>query len=103
MGSNHTLRPSEGGTVTRGSAHAVDLSPGSGKPLASGTSPRGSGGRGSVELAQRCTRVLPEAPNEGPHRLALGDGLPRVEPVTVSTVPLAGGCSATFRPAMESA
>jgi hypothetical protein len=59
--------------------------------------------RPSAELAQCCARVLPEAPNEGPHRLALGDGLPRVEPMTVSTVPFAARCSATFSAAVEAA
>src|SRR5580693_2773739 len=59
--------------------------------------------RPSAELAQCCARVLPEAPNEGPHRLALGDGLPRVEPMTVGAVALAAGCTATFSAAVEAA
>src|SRR5580658_6221522 len=65
---------------------------------ASGTSSRGSGARGCVEVAQRHARVLPEAPNEFPHRLALFDGLPRVEPATIGAVPLAAGCAATTAP-----
>jgi hypothetical protein len=59
--------------------------------------------RPSGELPQRCMRGLPETPNEGPHHLALGDGLPRVEPMTIGAVPLAAGCATTFSAAVEAA
>ncbi len=59
--------------------------------------------RGCDDRAQRSARVLPKAPNKAPQRLALGNGLASVEPVTVGAVSLAAGRSATFRPAMQPA
>jgi hypothetical protein len=71
----------------------------SGKPGASGTFSRGSGARGWIEPAQRSTRVLPEAPNEFSHRLALGDGLPH--PASTRLV-LSTPVVVTARPTRES-